>query len=638
MLLRSAFQGDRFCKKGVFMKRRMSTLFALTVLLVCLPKVGHGQDTAELTKRLEQLNAYPDMIVVNGKIAMVDAEMTTAQAMAVRDGRILALGPNEEIQSLAGPKTETLDVKGRTVLPGLVDAHTHAHTYAELHRLTDGYVARKFGPEMLMTFVRSESIQGMVSGVEMEIQKRAKELGPGKWIVVGMWSGDDLYKTRAMARAVVGRGIITTAWLDGVAPDNPVLVRAGGNVPAHVYNTRGREILREVLGTDKTNSASMQEIFLYDILLQGKAELGADVLKMELENCYARYGITAIRTRVGSPAVLNALNWLDRRGELPVRWAWIEAIGFYFAKDRTDYYRLFPDLRGSGSEYLWNIGVGNEAWEQAPWKCTQGKPKDPNRDPSELYWPPCNSDPDDIDYEASEMYRLARLIVERGLRLDGIHALGDGSYDALFRVIEQAISEGKITEEQVREMRIGVEHNSLTRPDQIAKLAKYGIYLTIQPFHYFRDSLAFVRDYGEQYLEWGMPLKSLSEAGVHLTINTAFHLTRGEMEERGQPSPESLWNNSIWPHYAFFVTREMEGQEYLPEQAIDRVEVIQAATIRGAELLLREKDLGSLEVGKFADFIVIDKDYFTIPANQIRTIVTLMTVVGGKTAYRSPQF
>ena len=107
------------------------------------------------------------------------------------------------------------------------------------------------------------------------------------------------------------------------------------------------------------------------------------------------------------------------------------------------------------------------------------------------------------------------------------------------------------------------------------------------------------------------------------------------------------WEGSIWNFYQFFVTRKMTGDPrqsmaagkvFGKDQALNRVEVLKAATIHGAEMMLREKDLGTLEPGKLADFIVIDKDYFTIPEDQIHTIKTLLTVVGGKTVYKDSNF
>ena len=115
------------------------TFFSCRILLplvfLLVPGRAQGQSAADLTRKLERLNAYPDLIVVNGKIATIDERLTEVEAMAVKNSRILVLGSNEEIQFLAGPNTEVLDAKGRVVLPGLIDGHTHTHLWAVEHWL-----------------------------------------------------------------------------------------------------------------------------------------------------------------------------------------------------------------------------------------------------------------------------------------------------------------------------------------------------------------------------------------------------------------------------------------------------------------------------------------------------------------------
>lgn len=641
------------------MKNRAPRMVLLTVCLsIFLPVLIYGQNAAQLQRKLDRLNAYPDLIVFNGQIATVDGNETLVQAMAIKNRRILALGTNDEIRFLAGPRTEMLDVKGRTVLPGLSEVHDHVHTFAELHWLADGALVQKFGPEAQLTFAKSNTLDGMKRAVEAEIKRRANEMGPGKWILVGMWStspavgpqygwvsepGKHLYKTRELARALLGRGLIDVQWLDQVAPDNPVLLRAAGQVPLSIYNTPGSDIVKERLGSgavrsDGRSSSSIQEYWLYDILLKGKVKDVAYVLKLEMDTCLAPYGVTSLRTRMASPAVLGGLNWLDRQGDLPVRWAYVNSVGYnsFVEEEVITYYKKTPDFRGHGSESLWNVGVGSES---DPFRCTQaGNPRDPNAKPEDLYTVPCEASPSNVDYASSERWREAQALLELGLRLDQMHGQTDGTYDGMFEMIEQAVREGKLTREEIRETRIGLEHNAITRPDQVAKLANYGFSITFQPFHYFRDTLKFVRDYGEQFLAWGMPAKTFAEAGVRFTVNTAYHLTKARPEMIGQPAPANFQENSIWPHYAFYITREQDGQSYLPEQAISREELLRAVTRRPAEVMFREKEIGSLEVGKLADFLVIDKDYFAIPDNQIDTITTLMTVKGGETTYRSSNF
>ena len=135
-----------------------------------------------------------------------------------------------------------------------------------------------------------------------------------------------------------------------------------------------------------------------------------------------------------------------------------------------------------------------------------------------------------------------------------------------------------------------------------------------------------------------MPVNSLARAGVRLLFGTDHHLTRTPVEAKSLTGVPVSWEDSIWPYYEFFITRQIDGKVFEPEQAVDRVTVLRGVGTWAAENLLRESELGSLEVGKLADFIVIDKDYFDIPVHEIHSIKTLITAVGGKILYRSPEF
>ena len=152
-----------------------------------------------------------------------------------------------------------------------------------------------------------------------------------------------------------------------------------------------------------------------------------------------------------------------------------------------------------------------------------------------------------------------------------------------------------------------------------------------------------LQNYGEEHLDWLTPVKSLLDAGAPFVIIADDHVTRADDAITYDASIlDWPWGNSVWAFLASFVTRDLtgdrrDGRVWNLKERIDRITALKASTIWAAEYMLRETDLGSLEEGKLADFIVIDKDYFTIPETELEKIKTLLTVIGGKVVYRSDE-
>ena len=648
--------------------RKISSLncwfFLILVFLLAPVKEAQGQSDADLARKLERLQAYPELIVVNGKISTMDERLAEVEAMAVKNTRILALGSNDEIRFLAGPNTRVLDAKGRRVLPGLIDGHTHPHLWAVEHWLggEGDFAAKRYNdPQLQIVYAKGNDRVEVLRSLERVVRQRAQELGSGKWIWVGLFANNTLAESREVVyplfqRATGEPGTITREFLDTLAPNNPLMVFASEAIGPAANNTKAKEEMEKYLGVEVIGLQARNSV-TYDILFRGRTEEKLDFLKRELLECVVAQGITTFSNHYyNSPSIMNTYRLLYERDELPVRWAWWVGGGLGDSRVQSDssfsaqypslFYNDLGDFRGIGNDYIWNVGVSNEGWEGGI-TCTQAKLPDNAQAPRSevarihrdgILRPSC-SEP--IDYDNQPGYRRVKAAMEAGLRIGFLHHYSDGTFDALFHMIEEAIDEGKMTLEQVRALRISTEHTPMIRPDQIEKIARYGIMPAFNGYQVQGNIKggAFLKAFGEQYMSWMAPMKSLVDAGAHPVFNTDAHLHKVPVESKDMDYPPQ-WDGNIWGFMEFFATRVMphDGITYARQEMLDKVSLMKAATIWGAEQILREDQIGSLEAGKLADFIVIDKDYFTIPEDQIGTIKTLLTAVGGKTVFQAPNY
>ena len=652
--------------------RKWVAVFCFCALVLALfAEKGQAQSAADLTRKLERLNAYPELIVVNGKISTMDAANREVQAMAVRNHRILALGTNDEVRFLAGPKTEVVDAKGRRVVPGFIDGHTHPDLWAVTHWVgAEGAAsAKKYNnPQLAGILARGNDKVDVLRSLEQQVRQRAQELGPGKWIHVHLFAKDSLPAAMQIVRPLfqpVGgqESTLSKQFLDTIAPNNPLYVKNTETTGGDAHNTKAKEEFERINGVEISGLIAHTSV-IYDHILRGRAEDIAEFLKTELFSCVASSGITTVGNYYrNTPTIMKGWNLLYQRDELPTRWAWwlgggwggdLAARELGFDKEYAKlWYNDIGDFRGIGNDYIWNAGVSNEGWEGGN-MCT--KAELPSSDTSALYrnkqgeilWnrtgPGITPDCDTVKkngYDTKRGYYRVKTAMEAGLRVGFMHNYSDGTSDALINMVEEAIADGKLTLEQVRALRINLEHSPIIRPDQVPKYAKYNFMPGFQGYQVQGNMKAgaFIQSFGEKYMNWIIPMKSLVDAGAHPTFGTDAHMQKTPPQWKQMDWPDQ-WDGNIWAIVEFFVTRKMpnNGVTYNRAEAMDRVSFMRAATIWGAEQVLNEKNIGSLEVGKLADFQVTDKDFFTVPEDQIHTIKTVLTASGGKVVYKDTNY
>ena len=570
----------------------------------------------------EDLVMYPEYVFYNGKIVTVDNSDftrnlgTIAQALAVRGGKVLAVGSTDEIRALVGPQTKSIDLKGRTVLPGLIATHEHPADWSMISPVGFG---RAVTNDEIVSRYLTGTPREQAALLRQTIQEAVSKAKPGQWVRI--------YGTRGYFKEWAGElgrefpKVVSKSLLDTLAPNNPVIVRAGTG--AIINSLALQKVLPKLYYLSDEDRAPIAELGVggtdlqryadADSLIEGNIPLLARIYKAELEY-WASIGLTAFGSGAYSPAALRGFRYLDERGEFPIRTGWA-----YLGPDYSEgTLETLASLQGTGTEHMWLVG----AWPvDNGGSCTtiNARPEVKQREG-------CNfSPPGSRDYKENG-YGLMYRLIKSGMRIAPMHTGGDKDIDQYMDIIEKASAEAGITLEQIRAKRHAFDHMALApRPGQYDRIKKLGLLTSGTSIFHYSYSAEVARDYGEEYTAWVVPRKSLADNGIYNSFET--------------DTPLSQHGGTIFEVAAYDLhRRDKNGVVHAPSERIDRERELKVLTAWGAYYLLKEKELGSLEAGKFADLIVLDRDYLTVPEEEVGKIQVLATMVGGKFAFASRGF
>ena len=598
-----------------------STLLFLLVFTVS-PLIGQGPEGLEASLPPEVVeHGFADLILVNGKIVSMDDvgnndnPGSIYQAMAVKRRRILALGTDDRIQGLTSSATEVIDLDGRMVIPGIIE--THAHIYG-VERW-----AEELGIQLPTRIAIPEgaTVEETRRNIREAVEKVAVDLEPGAWIVGGMVPDP---KTGARRSNTWGRmGVLAhREFLDGITNRHLVLIRAGtrGVINSAALEEANRimpgytEFINESMGRGEGFAALIGQVgsqemsaLTWEIFLRGESiEKLAEAIRRNLERAAAQ-GWTTFSTRIPMPTIMSAFVYLDRNGLMPIR------LGAHFETHRRaappeftrSFYRQTGNLTGLGSDYFWLTGVASERWDSNTVDACLG-PDLETASADIKKWELC-PEPGTLWWDVLSAATAA------GWRPAGVHGVGSHGVRLFIQMLEAVRAEMGWTVEDIRRLRPTVEHADVigVKPDVLAGLRKYGIIVSARGGA-SRTARELMEFYGPELEEYVLPVKTMLNEGIRVV---------------GQGS-----HNNVGRQFWQLVTRKGDAR-LNPSEAIDRVRALKMWTRWAAEYVMREDDLGSLEEGKLADFVVLDSDYFTIPVDDIPAIVPLMTAVGGKTVF-----
>ena len=547
-----------------------------------------------------------DIIVHNGKVVTVDATDTVAEAIAIRGDRILRVGSNLEVLSHRGSATEVIDIQGRAVLPGLIDSHTHP-TGASMFEF-DHEV-----PEM-------RTIQDVLNYIKL----RAGIVSDGDWIML-----QQVFITRLKEQRYP-----TRAELDQVAPKNPVIFRTGPdasmnslaldhfNIDKNFKEPPGSKVERTP-GTGGPTGIVRGWGGMIQIPPTGRTPSDQDrydQLRRLIED-YNSVGITSIADRSTSVESMGLYRRMRDEGDLTVRLSMSRHVGYTSSiGDIEEQIRkvarepLFknrdPMLKILGIKMFLDGGMlTGSAYLRQPWGVSQ------------IYGI------DDPEYRGlrfipeEKLLPAVRVCIENGLQFTA-HSVGDGAVHALIDAYEMV---GK--EMPIQATRPNITHCNFMSREAIDRMAALGISADIQPAWLYLDTRTLSTQFGYDRMAYFQPLRSLLDANVKVGGGS------DHMQKIGSFRSVNPYN----PFLGMWVTitrraLDYNGQLHL-EQALTRMEAIRFYTMNNAYLLFQEKETGSLEAGKLADFVILDRDILSCPENEIKETKVIRTYLNGRIVY-----
>ncbi len=548
------------------------------------------------------------LILHNGRIVTVDPGFSVVQAIAVRGSRIVAVGGNEEILRMKTAGTELLDLKGRMVLPGLIDTHVHACDAA------------------MTEFDHPIPQMDSVTDVLNYFKGRAKVLEDGQWIVL-----QQVFITRLREQRYP-----TRQELDAVAPQNPAVFRTGPDASLSTLALKLSHIDKDFRVTDggpgyaekdpKTGEPTgiLRGCNRYiESHSSGKTATEQDRYDrlLTLLKDYSSAGITGICEGAASEGNLQLYKKMLESDDLPVRVAaqyYIDTIGpINHIQDNIRKVAQHP-LR-KGGPMLRIIGVKNfldggmltgSAYMREPWGVSKIYAIDDPNYRGVLFIP------------KDRLLPIVRTATECGLQYTA-HTVGDGAVNALLDVYEEI---NRTT--PIREVRHCITHSNFMSPESIDKVSSLGVIPLIQPAWLYLDARTLKMHFGYDRLRYFQPLRSIFLAGG-IAAGGSDHMQKvGSLRSNNPYNPFLAMGTAVTRQAKWY-----DGQLH-PEEAISREQAIRFYTICCAQALFQEEYAGSLEPGKFADLIVLDTDLLTCPEDAIKDTQVLRTYLNGRLVFK----
>lgn len=532
-----------------------------------------------------------DLVLINGQVWTVDQKKPEVSALAISQNKILAVGQNSEIKKVIGPATKVIDLKGAFVLPGFIDAHTHF--------LNGGFALKS---------VKLRDCQSREEFVS-RLEAKASELPAGAWIVNGDWDHEQFDPPELPRKE----------WIDAITPRHPVCVnRFDGHmvlvnslalklarIGRETVSPPGGEIVKDPQTGEPTGILKDAACdLIYAIIPEPSNEEKLAAVRAALKEA-AAHGVTSIHD-MSDLSSFGVYDQLRQQNELTARLYVYDQISdldnFLQAKDRLG--SGYPFLRLAGLKGFVDGSLGSS---------------------TAYFFEPYNDQPQTSGLLASHMYPEG-IMEKRLLQADragcqvAVHAIGDRANAIILDLYQKVFEQNGPGDRRWR-----VEHAQHLRPEDLTRFGQLGVIASVQPYHAIDDGCWAEKKIGPERIKTTYAFNSLLKSGAILAFGSDWTVAPLD---------------PLAGIYAAVTRRTLDNRHpegWIPEEKISVEEAIKGYTINAAYAEFSEKEKGSIEPGKLADLVILDRNILKIKLEDIRSTRVLMTIVDGRIIFDRPE-
>lgn len=527
-----------------------------------------------------------DIVVLNGRIYTADAARPIVAAMAVRDGRVVFTGDAAGARALVGNATRVLDLQGKTVIPGMTDAHAHVLGLGQRLQSVDLFETRSFDE------------------VVARVVERAKETPKGEWILGRGWDQNDWGNTswpthEALSRAVPDHPVMLTR-VDGHAGIANAAAMRSANLTRATRSPAGGEIIKDAQGNPSGVLIDNAQRLVSAVIPPASRAQVKEMLEDAIAEMH-RWGLTGVHDAGASAQTLELYEELGREGKLNIR---LYAMISDHAPTIEAWFRRGP-LVGGYDGTLWVRSI--KLYQDGALGSRGAALLEPYSD-----------DPQNTGLlvsPAAHIREVADRALVAGFQVNS-HAIGDRGNRLVLDAYEAALKARPTADHRFR-----VEHAQILHSDDIPRFAQLGVIPSMQASHQTSDMYWAGTRLGEGRLRGAYAWRSLIASNVIIPNGSDFPVeyVNPLISFKASVSRQDANN---WPAGGWY-----------PEQRMTREEALLSMSLWAAYAGFQESELGSLTPGKRADFVVLDQDIMRIAAEDLLATQVLSTWVGGRSVY-----